>query len=99
MEEYADQVRRKRSTGNRYPSSKKCADHYCVMFNLQLKKEGYPLIHVAFFDYNEINHEIFFIFQKYGHAGQGDQKWQKHVYRYTNTENYIQVHQAVDFWV
>ncbi|WP_460470220.1 pyridoxamine 5'-phosphate oxidase family protein [Emticicia fontis] len=38
--------------------------------SIAIEKEGFPIMHVAFFVYDEINREIIFHFSKHGYAGQ-----------------------------
>ena len=40
-----------------------------VSCSIAIEKKGFPLIHVAFHVYDEINNEIIFHFSKHGHAG------------------------------
>jgi nitroimidazol reductase NimA-like FMN-containing flavoprotein (pyridoxamine 5'-phosphate oxidase superfamily) len=96
MEEYADQVRRKDRQVTDIQVLKNVL-HHAVSCSIAIEKEGYPLIHVAFFDYNEINHEIIFHFSKYGHAGQEIRNGKKacvSIYQYGKLYT---AHQAVDF--
>ncbi len=41
-----------------------------VSCSIAIEKEGFPIMHVAFFVYNEANKEIIFHFSKHGYAGQ-----------------------------
>ena len=38
--------------------------------SIAIEKEGFPMVHVAFFVYDETNREIIFHFSKHGYAGQ-----------------------------
>lgn len=40
-----------------------------VSCSIAIEKEGYPLIHVAFYHFDEANNDIVFHFSKHGHAG------------------------------
>ncbi|SDG14706.1 Nitroimidazol reductase NimA, pyridoxamine 5'-phosphate oxidase superfamily [Dyadobacter soli] len=40
-----------------------------VSCSIAIEKEGYPLIHVAFYHFDEANNDIIFHFSKHGHAG------------------------------
>lgn len=40
-----------------------------VSCSIAIEKEGYPLIHVAFYHFDEENNDIIFHFSKHGHAG------------------------------
>jgi nitroimidazol reductase NimA-like FMN-containing flavoprotein (pyridoxamine 5'-phosphate oxidase superfamily) len=41
-----------------------------VSCSIAVEKEGFPILHVAFFVYDELNREIIFHFSKHGYAGQ-----------------------------
>lgn len=41
-----------------------------VSCSIAIEKEGYPLIHVAFYHFDEANNDIVFHFSKHGHAGE-----------------------------
>jgi len=41
-----------------------------VSCSVAIEKEGYPLIHVAFYHFDEANNDIIFHFSKHGHAGE-----------------------------
>jgi nitroimidazol reductase NimA-like FMN-containing flavoprotein (pyridoxamine 5'-phosphate oxidase superfamily) len=41
-----------------------------VSCSIAIEKESYPLIHVAFFHFDEANNDIVFHFSKHGHAGE-----------------------------
>ena len=41
-----------------------------VSCSIAIEKEGYPLIHVAFYHFDEENNDIIFHFSKHGHAGE-----------------------------
>ncbi|MBA4853793.1 pyridoxamine 5'-phosphate oxidase family protein [Emticicia sp. BO119] len=41
-----------------------------VSCSIAIEKEGFPMMHVAFFVYDEANREVIFHFSKYGYAGQ-----------------------------
>lgn len=43
--------------------------HQVASCSIAIQREGYPLNHVAFFVYDEQNHEIIFHFSKHGFAG------------------------------
>lgn len=40
-----------------------------VSCSVAIEKEGYPLIHIAFYHFDEANNDIVFHFSKHGHAG------------------------------
>ncbi|PSR56950.1 hypothetical protein AHMF7605_27375 [Adhaeribacter arboris] len=96
MEDYSKKVRRKdrQATG---------MDFYHALLNnsvscsIAIEKEGYPLIQVAFYAYDEPNNEIIFHFSKYGFGGQEITKGKKvcvSVYKYGKLYT---ARQAVDF--
>jgi nitroimidazol reductase NimA-like FMN-containing flavoprotein (pyridoxamine 5'-phosphate oxidase superfamily) len=69
MSEYADKVRRK----DRQETDKEFMAGIlknAVSCSIAIQKSGFPLIHVAFYVYDEMNNEIIFHFSKHGHAGQ-----------------------------
>lgn len=96
MSEYSKQVRRKdrQETDIRFMKDLLRDSISC---SIAVEKEGYPLIHVAFFVYDEIANEIIFHFSKHGHAGQAISNNKKacvSVYRYGKMYT---AHKAVDF--
>ncbi|MEP7320924.1 MAG: pyridoxamine 5'-phosphate oxidase family protein [Saprospiraceae bacterium] len=68
MSEFADQVRRKDRQITELSALKELLIN-SISCSIAIERGGYPLIHVAFFDYDEMNHEIIFHFSKHGHAG------------------------------
>src|SRR5215216_1929967 len=71
--------------------------HRSVSCSIAIEKEGYPLIHVAFYVYDESNDEISFHFSKHGYAGQeilDDKKVAVSVYDYGK---FYTAPRAVDF--
>ena len=68
MEEYSKHVRRK-DRQHSDPSFLKELLHNSVSCSIAIQREGHPLNHVAFFVYDEDNHEIIFHFSKHGFAG------------------------------
>ena len=69
MNNYSTQVRRK-DRQERDPEFLKSILHDSVSCSIAIQREGYPLNHVAFFVYDEPNHEIIFHFSKHGFAGE-----------------------------
>jgi len=68
-----------------------------VSCTISIEKEGFPFIHVAFFVYDEEQHEIIFHFSKYGYAADqitGGKKAAISVYRYGKLYS---AEKAVDF--
>lgn len=68
MEEYSKKVRRK-DREHKDPAFLKELLHNSVSCTIAIQREGYPLNHVAFYVYDEPNHEIVFHFSKHGFAG------------------------------
>ena len=68
MNDYANQVRRK-DRQEADPAFLKSLLHDTVSCSIAIQRDGYPLNHVAFFAYDEANHEIIFHFSKHGFAG------------------------------
>jgi uncharacterized protein len=66
---YSKNVRRK-DRQEKDPEFLKELLHNSVSCTIAVQREGYPLNHVAFFVYDEINNEIGFHFSKHGFAGQ-----------------------------
>ena len=84
MENYSTHVRRK-DRQQTDTSFLKSVLNNTVSCSIGIEKEGYPLVHVAFFAYDEINNEIIFHFSKYGFGGQeitGGKKVCVSVYKY-----------------
>jgi nitroimidazol reductase NimA-like FMN-containing flavoprotein (pyridoxamine 5'-phosphate oxidase superfamily) len=69
MEDYSKKVRRtdRQETDDRFLSE---LLNESVSCSIAIEKEGFPLMHVAFFVYDSINKEIIFHFSKHGYAGQ-----------------------------
>jgi uncharacterized protein len=65
---YSKNVRRK-DRQEKDPEFLKELLHNSVSCTIAVQREGYPLNHVAFFVYDEINHEIGFHFSKHGFSG------------------------------
>ncbi len=68
MENYSKKVRRK-DRQESDPEFLKDLLVNSVSCTIAIQREGYPLNHVAFFVYDEPNHEIIFHFSKHGFAG------------------------------
>lgn len=69
MNNYSKQVRRK-DRQKAEPEFLKKLLHNSASCCIAIQREGYPLNHVAFFVYDEPNHEIIFHFSKHGFAGE-----------------------------
>ncbi|MEO5562026.1 MAG: pyridoxamine 5'-phosphate oxidase family protein [Chitinophagaceae bacterium] len=69
MSDYEKKVRRKDRQKIEPGFLKDILDH-SVSCSIAIEKDGYPLVHVAFFIFDEINNEIIFHFSKHGHAGE-----------------------------
>jgi nitroimidazol reductase NimA-like FMN-containing flavoprotein (pyridoxamine 5'-phosphate oxidase superfamily) len=69
LNDYSKRVRRQ-DRQESDPAFLKSLLHNSVSCSIAIQKEGYPLNHVAFFVYDEPNHEIIFHFSKHGFAGQ-----------------------------
>jgi uncharacterized protein len=69
LSDYSKDVRRKdRQESN--PQFLKDILHDSVSCTIAVQRDGYPLNHVAFFVYDETNHEVSFHFSKHGFAGE-----------------------------
>lgn len=69
LQNYSKEIRRKdRQQGD--PSFLKDLLNDSVSCTIAIERDGYPLNHVAFFTYDETNHEIIFHFSKHGFAGE-----------------------------
>jgi nitroimidazol reductase NimA-like FMN-containing flavoprotein (pyridoxamine 5'-phosphate oxidase superfamily) len=68
VSDYPQQVRRK-DRQESDPVFLKNLLHNSMSCSIAVQREGYPLIHVAFYTYDEPNHEIVFHFSKHGFAG------------------------------
>ena len=69
MNEYPQNVRRK-DRQETEPSFLREVLNNSVSCSIAIEKEGYPLIHVAFYYFDAENNDIVFHFSKHGHAGQ-----------------------------
>lgn len=69
MSDYPNNVRRKDRQETEVEFLKELL-HNAVSCSIAIEKEGFPLIHVAFFIYDESSHEIIFHFSKHGFGGQ-----------------------------
>lgn len=69
MNEYPQNVRRK-DRQETEPAFLREVLNNSVSCSIAIEKEGFPLIHVAFFHYDEPNNDIVFHFSKYGYAGE-----------------------------
>lgn len=69
MEDYSKKVRRKdrQETDETFLIEMLRDSPSCCV---AIEKEGFPMMHVAFFVYDEANREIIFHFSKHGYAGQ-----------------------------
>jgi nitroimidazol reductase NimA-like FMN-containing flavoprotein (pyridoxamine 5'-phosphate oxidase superfamily) len=68
LSDYSKDIRRK-DRQESDPQFLKELLHNSVSCTIAIQRDGYPLNHVAFFVYDEINHEISFHFSKHGFAG------------------------------
>ncbi len=68
-----------------------------VSCSIAVEKEGFPLIHVAFFSYDENANEIIFHFSKHGHAGNVITDGKKACVSVYKCGRLYTAHQAVDF--
>jgi nitroimidazol reductase NimA-like FMN-containing flavoprotein (pyridoxamine 5'-phosphate oxidase superfamily) len=69
MNNYSQQVRRKDRQEND-PEFLKTLLHNSASCSIAIQREGYPLNHIAFFAYDEPDHEIIFHFSRHGFAGE-----------------------------
>ena len=68
MEDYSKDVRRK-DRQESDPAFLRKLLHNSVSCSIAIQRDGYPLNHVAFFVYDDNDHEIIFHFSKHGFAG------------------------------
>jgi uncharacterized protein len=69
MKNYPQSVRRKDRQESEISFLHEMLDN-SVSCSIAIEKEGYPLIHVAFYYFDAENNDIVFHFSKHGHAGQ-----------------------------
>jgi nitroimidazol reductase NimA-like FMN-containing flavoprotein (pyridoxamine 5'-phosphate oxidase superfamily) len=84
LENYSKEVRRK-DRQQADPAFLKDLLNGSVSCTIAIERDGYPLNHVAFFAYDETNHEIVFHFSKHGFASEeitNDKKVCISVYKY-----------------
>jgi uncharacterized protein len=96
LENYSNKIRRK-DRQQADPSFLKDLLNDSVSCTIAIDRDGYPLNHVAFFAYDEMNHEIVFHFSKHGFAGEeitDDKKVCVSVYKYGKLYT---ARRAVDF--
>ena len=69
MDDYSKKVRRtdRQETDEAFLRDLLNASVSC---SIAIEKEGFPMMHVAFFVYDDVNREIIFHFSKHGYAGQ-----------------------------
>lgn len=68
MKDYPQSVRRKDRQETDTSFLHEILDN-AVSCSIAIEKEGYPLIHVAFYHFDAANNDIIFHFSKHGHAG------------------------------
>lgn len=68
MKDYPQSVRRKDRQETDISFLREILNN-AVSCSIAIEKEGYPLIHVAFYHFDEANHDIIFHFSRHGHAG------------------------------
>ncbi len=69
MSDYSKNIRRK-DRQETEPGFLKEILQQSVSCSIAIERTGFPMIHVAFYVYDEINHEIIFHFSKHGYAGE-----------------------------
>lgn len=69
MADHPENVRRKDRQQSEPQFLKNLLTH-SVSCSIAVEKEGFPLLHVAFFVYDEANDEIIFHFSRHGYAGE-----------------------------